>query len=174
MHKLMEFILPVVFASAEAMLWVLLIGALVLIGRGKLLPSEKPLNIERTGLYRMRLAPGLNLAQSYIEAVAKQLAPLAAADGLLYCAEVCDKHIATRKQPHYLLRISVVDGLLHFEARQASAVEMQAEAPLSTAAAELHEKVRHALLAAAEGRGIQLRQNLSATPAAPLQTARAA
>ena len=49
MHEILGFILPVIAASAEAMIWVLIIVTLVLIGRGKILPSEKPIIIERTG-----------------------------------------------------------------------------------------------------------------------------
>lgn len=172
MHKIMEFILPVVFASAEAMIWVLLIGVLVLIGRGKLLPSEKPHNIERTGLYRMRLAPGLNLAQSFIEAVAKQLAPMhSTADGLLASYEVSDKSIATRKQPHYLLLISIRDGLLHFEAR--APLADNETLPEGTALPELTARITHALQLAAEPRGIRLRELVPA-PVFVAETTRAA
>ncbi|ADE10298.1 hypothetical protein Slit_0056 [Sideroxydans lithotrophicus ES-1] len=118
MHRIMEFILPVVFASTEAMIWILLIAILIIFGKGKLLPSEKMLVIERKGQYRMVLAPGLNLAQPFIEAIAKQVSPHEAGhDDLSLCFEVRDKHVATRKQPSYLLEIGMRDGVLHFETR---------------------------------------------------------
>jgi hypothetical protein len=118
MHRIMEFVLPVVFASTEAMIWILLIAILIIFGKGKLLPSEKMLVIERKGQYRMVLAPGLNLAQPFIEAIAKQVSPDGSGhDGLSLCFEVRDKHVATRKQPSYLLEISMRDGVLHFETK---------------------------------------------------------
>ena len=118
MHKIMEFILPIVFASSEAMIWILLIAILIIIGKGKLLPSEKMLVIERKGQYRMVLAPGLNLAQPFIEAIARQVSPHETGpDGLSLCFEVRDKHVATHKQPSYLLEIGMRDGVLHFETR---------------------------------------------------------
>lgn len=118
MHKIMEFILPILFASSEAMIWILLIAVLIVIGKGKLLPSEKMLMIERKGQYRMVLAPGLNLAQPFIEAIAKQLSPNEFDyEGLSLFFEVRDKQVATRKQPSYLLEICQRNGVLHFETR---------------------------------------------------------
>lgn len=118
MHEILGFILPVIAASAEAMIWVLIIVILVLIGRGKMLPSEKPIIIERTGQYKMTLAPGLNLAQPFIEAIVSQV-PLREDRGqnaLLLRFEVRDKNIASRKQPFYLLEIAMQNGYLCFDA----------------------------------------------------------
>lgn len=117
MQELMEFILPVVFASGEAMIWVLLIVALIVIGRGRLEPSEKTLFIERESRYSMELAPGLNLALPFVEAIAEQVSLKNGVkqDGALLCYEVLDRHIATRKLPSYLLLISIRKGVLHFE-----------------------------------------------------------
>jgi hypothetical protein len=118
MHKIMEFILPILFASSEAMIWILLIVILIIIGKGKLLPSERMLVIERKGQYRMVLAPGLNLAQPFIEAIARQVSPSETGhEGLSLYFEVRDKQVATRKQPSYLLEICIRDGVLHFETR---------------------------------------------------------
>jgi hypothetical protein len=118
----MEFVLPVVFASGEAMIWVLLIVTLIVVGRGKILPSEKTLVIERQCRYSMVLAPGLNLALPFVEAIAEQifLCKDAKRDGTLLCFEVRDPHIATRKQPSYLLMISIRNSLLHFETKPVS------------------------------------------------------
>lgn len=116
MHQIMQFILPMMAASAEVMFWVLIILTLVIIGRGKMLPSEKHLIIERQGKYRMDLAPGLNLAQPFIEAIAQQIPAGNAQDRLALRFEVRDKNISTRKLPFYLLSVSLQDGHLSFEA----------------------------------------------------------
>lgn len=121
MHAIMGFIWPMMAASAELMIWVLIIAALVIIGRGKILPSEKPLIIEREGQYKMSLAAGLNLAQPFIEAIAKQDFLCAAAhhNELMLYFEVRDKNIASRKQPFYLLEVSLQNGCLPFDAKSA-------------------------------------------------------
>lgn len=121
MHEIMSFIWPMMAASAEVMIWVLIIVILIVIGRGKILPSEKPLIIERKGQYKMDLAPGLNLAQPFIEAIAKQV-PLredSSHNEQILCFEVRDKNIASRKQPFYLLKVSLQNGYLSFDARPA-------------------------------------------------------
>jgi tartrate dehydratase beta subunit/fumarate hydratase class I family protein len=142
----MEFVLPVVFASGEAMIWILMITILVIIGKGKLLPSEKTLVIERKGQYRMVLAPGLNLAQPFIEAIAKQVSLReACVDGALLCFEVRDKNVATRKQPSYLLEIHVRDGELNFETRSAQTASHSAGSSGSHRMAGEIEKVVHAI-----------------------------
>jgi hypothetical protein len=156
MHEIMEFILPVVFASGEAMIWILLFVALVLIGRGKLLPSEKTLVIERKGQYRMVLAPELNLAQAFIESIAAQIALREAVtpDSAVLCFEVRDKHIATRKHPAYLLDISIRDGMLHFATRPATSPATPNASKL-LAALEVIETAVHS---AAGARGISLQR----------------
>jgi hypothetical protein len=155
MHKIMEFILPVVFASSEAMLWILMITILIVIGKGKLLPSEKTLVIERKGQYRMVLAPGLNLAQPFIEAIAKQVSLReACAEGALLCFEVRDKNVATRKQPSYLLEIRVHGGELNFETRPAERASHSAGSSGSQGVAGEIEKIVHAI-GAAWGIGVQ-------------------
>lgn len=113
MHEIMEFVLPVLFASGEAMIWVLLFALLIAIGRGRLLPSEKTLVIERQSRYSMVLAPGLNLALPFVEALAEHLHKDAARDGLPLCFEVTDPQVSPRTP--YLLRISERAELLHFE-----------------------------------------------------------
>ena len=119
MHEIMEFILPFVFASGEAMIGILILAILFVIGMGKVSPSEKPLVIERKGQYKIILAPGLNLAQPFIEAIVKRLALSEATkqDGLMLGFEVRDKNIASRKQTPYLLEVSLLNGCLCFDAR---------------------------------------------------------
>lgn len=130
MHEILGFILPVFAASAEAMIWILLIVILIIIGKGKILPSEKPVIIERKGQYKMHLAPGLNLAQPFIEAIANKapLREITNQNGLIFRFTVRDKNIATRKQPFYLLEVSLLNGCLCFDARPAQ----QEPAPLNT------------------------------------------
>lgn len=121
MHEIMGFILPFIFASGEAMIGVLILVILIVLGRGKILPSVKPLVIERKGQYKIILAPGLNLAQPFIEAIVKQVALRedAKQDGLILGFEVRDKNIASRKKTFYLLEVSLQNGCLCFDASPA-------------------------------------------------------
>ena len=114
----MEFILPVLSASGEAVIFTLIVIVLFVIGRGRIQPSEKTLVIERPGQYSMVLEPGLNLAQPFIETVAKRLAAVGAPgqENQQLRFEVCDKEVATKQRPVYLLSISWRNGALHFEA----------------------------------------------------------
>ncbi len=118
MHEIFEFILPIVFSAGEAVIATLILLVLVLIGRGKIFPSERVLVIERKGQYSMILAPGLNLAQPFIEAIAKKIhwREDAYQDCVLCWYEVRDKHVATNKRPCYFLAISLQNNALHFEA----------------------------------------------------------
>lgn len=122
MHEIMEFIWPMMAASAEGMVFFWIIVVLVIIGRGKILPSENAIVIDRQGQYKMCLAPGLNLSQPFIEAIAEQvtLREDANQDGLILSFEVRDRNIASRKQPFYLLQASLQNGYLSFDARHAS------------------------------------------------------
>ena len=113
MHNVMEFVLPVVFASGEVMIWILLFVLLIAIGRGRLMPSEKTLVIERQSRYSMVLSPGLNLALPFVEAVAEHLHKDSKREGLPLCFEVTDPHVSARTP--YLLQISERAGLLHLE-----------------------------------------------------------
>jgi hypothetical protein len=119
MHKILEFILPIVAASGEAVIGIFILITVVVIGRGKILSSEKPVTIERKGQYRMNLAPGLNLAQPFIEAIANQFVVRADKNqnGSILRFEVRDQNIASSKQPFYVLEISSQNGYLCFEAR---------------------------------------------------------
>ena len=157
MHQIMEFALPVFAASAEGMAWVLIIVILLIIGKGKILPSEKALVIERAGQYRMELAPGLNLAQPFIETVAKQLAHCddAGSDGAMRCYEVKDKHIASRKQPYYLLNVSRQNGCMSFVARTAHPIDAASSAH---AGPGLMDEIESAMHSAAASWGIELRR----------------
>lgn len=117
LHAIIELVGPILVASAEGMLWVLLGVTLYVIGRGHILPSQRTITIERPGQYRLVMAPELNLAQPYIEAVAQRLAGLELDRTLLPCEVViADKSVATKKHPHYFLCIDQKDTLLTLEA----------------------------------------------------------
>ena len=90
---------------------------------GKTPPLNNPLIIERTGHYRAHLAPQLNLAQPFIEAIVKQieLGSDERPDNAPQIFEVYDSQVTKRGQKFYLLSISQRDGMLHFDARQTAA-----------------------------------------------------
>ncbi len=158
MHKIMAFIWPMIAASAEAMMWFWLVVILAFIGKGKILPSENAIIIDRRGQYKMRLAPGLNLAQPFIETLAELLLRSNAIENeLMLCFEVRDKNILSRKQPFYLLTVSFQNNCLSFDASPAqkesvSHGSMPFTRYYQTAAVEV-ENVIHTL---AKSRGVDL------------------
>lgn len=85
-------------------------------GKTPVLPS--PLVIERVGLYRIVLAPQLNLAQPFIEAIAKHIKAVGTvmAEGVEYVFAVRDRHISLQGYDYYLLAITQRDDMLIFEA----------------------------------------------------------
>ena len=85
---------------------------------GKTPPLDNPLVIERLGQYHMTLAPQLNLAQPFIEALAKQFGvPCDSAQySATQCFEVCDKQVAAHGSDFYLLAITQRNGMLYFQA----------------------------------------------------------
>ncbi len=121
MHEILGFIWPIMAASAEGMLFFLMIVILAIIGRGKILPSEQAIIIDRTGRYKMELAPGLNLAQAFIEAIAEQVTSREdiKQNEFMLNFKVQDKNISSRKRPFYLLQVSVQNGNLSFYAKPA-------------------------------------------------------
>jgi len=131
MREIMGFIWPLMAASAEAMMWFGIILVLVIIGRGKILPSEKPIFIDRTGQYKIKLAPGLNLVQPFIEFLARQIVlhEGTVRNGPEFIFKVRDKNIASRKMSFYLLGISVQNGYLYFEAGPAPAEPVPSRTP---------------------------------------------
>lgn len=79
---------------------------------------ENPLILNRTGQYHAILAPKLNVAQTFVETVAKQLSDMREAnqDSATQCFEVRDPEAAKLGQDLYLLAITMRDGLLYFQA----------------------------------------------------------
>lgn len=169
MHEIMGFIWPMMAASAEGMMWFWIVVILIIIGRGKILPSEKTIIIDRKGQYKMELAPGLNLAQPFIEAIVKQISlrEVASQDGVLLSFEVRDKNINSRKQPFYLLQVSLQNGYLSFDARPAPQTPFFSDTTsFEYDNQKIMEDVENAIHAAAKLWGISLNK---ISPAANLQ-----
>ncbi len=158
MHEILGFILPILAASAEGMIWVLMVVVLIVIGRGMILPSEKPITIERSGQLKMHFAPGLNLAQPFLEAIVARIPPRekTADNGVMLRFRVQDKHISSRKLPFYLLEVSLRDGYLCFDA----SLPAQQSLPPDAAALESHQTIMNdvedAICAVAKSWGIGL------------------
>jgi hypothetical protein len=85
---------------------------------GKTPPLQNPLLIERPGRYHLTLAPQLNLAQVFIEAVADKIAESAEAmqNSETYYFEVSDKQVAAHGYDAYLLAITQREGMLFVQA----------------------------------------------------------
>jgi hypothetical protein len=95
---------------------------LVFFRPGKTPPLENRLTIKRPGRYQITLAPRLNLAQSFIEAVAEQMA-LDNVDShcpaILYFV-VRDRQVTAHGAQEYLLAVYCCDGLFYFQAESPS------------------------------------------------------
>jgi len=79
---------------------------------------ENPLIINRTGQYQATLAPKLNIAQTFIETIAKQIpGPRdAIQNSTTQCFEVCDQEAIAVSHDLYLLAITMRHGMLYFQA----------------------------------------------------------
>lgn len=90
---------------------------LIIFRPGKTPPLNNPLVIERTGSYHITLAPQLNLAQPFIEAVAKELShsPAAGHSATQYF-EVNDAQAKAHGHAAYLLAITRRNGMSYFQA----------------------------------------------------------
>jgi hypothetical protein len=85
---------------------------------GKTPPLDNPLVIERPGQYHMTLAPQLNLAQPFIEAVASQIdtSGNSTQSSATQCFEVRDNQVTAHGHDCYLLAITQRNGILYFQA----------------------------------------------------------
>lgn len=99
-------------------LFTLCVLYLVFFRPGKTPPLNNPLVIDRPGKYHVTLAPHLNLAQPFVEAIAKQFLefPDCAGDSATQFFEVRDKHTTAHGDAAYLLAITQRDGILFFQA----------------------------------------------------------
>lgn len=79
---------------------------------------ENPVILNRTGQYHATLAPKLNLVQTFIEAIAKQLPGPRDANlnSSTLCFEVRDPEAAAIGHTLYLLAITMRNGMLYFQA----------------------------------------------------------
>jgi hypothetical protein len=91
---------------------------LVFFRPGKTPPLKNPLVINRPGKYHVTLAPHLNLAQPFVEAIAQQLIESTerSGDSGTQFFRVTDKHVTSHGHDTYLLAISQRDGILLFQA----------------------------------------------------------
>ena len=89
---------------------------LIFFRSGKTPPLENPLVIERPGQYHMTLAPQLNLAQPFIEELARRIGPSDEASCETKYFEVRDKQVTSHGFEFYLLAITRRRGMLFFQA----------------------------------------------------------
>lgn len=91
---------------------------LVFFRPGKTPPLSNPLVIERPGKYHATLAPQLNLAQPFVEALAKHLLERSQRSGnsSTQIFEVRDKQADSHGHDVYLLAITQRAGMLYFQA----------------------------------------------------------
>ncbi len=137
----------------------LIVVVLVIIGRGKILPSEKPITIERNGQLKMHLAPGLNLAQPFLEAIVARLPRHEKTQdhSVMLCFKVQDKNISSRKLPFYLLEVSLRNGYLCFDAKLPAQEPAPSDtASLACAGRTIMTEVEDAARAVAQAWGIGL------------------
>jgi len=85
---------------------------------GKTPPLNNPLVIERPGQYHMTLAPHINLAQPFIEAVAKHVGTVSDViqNSATQFFEVRDKQVTAHGHDCYLLAVTLRNGMLYFQA----------------------------------------------------------
>jgi hypothetical protein len=116
---------------------------------GKTPPLENPLVIERPGQYQLTLAPQLNLAQPFAEAIANAVSELQMGDGHTF--KVCDNQVESHGCHFYLLRIGRRDGMICIQADR----PMLPEADYRTADVQ-EDKLTELVLREAKHRGIQI------------------
>ena len=122
---------------------------------GKTPPLDNPLVIERPGQYHMTLAPQLNLAQPFIEAVVAQVGSLddAMQHGATQYFEVRDKQVTAHGHDCYLLAVTLRNGMLYFQASNPQSVEQSI-----VHHTDAEQRIAVAVLEAAQLRGISIKQ----------------
>jgi len=103
----------------ELFLLILLVTIIVLsIRSGKSVVLDEPIIIHRPGQYHITLAPQLNLAQTFIEQIAKQFALSYSPQGNIPSQyfEVRDPQASAQGGTCYLLAIAWRGGMLYFQA----------------------------------------------------------
>lgn len=91
---------------------------LVFFRPGKTPPLSKSLVIDRPGKYHVTLAPHLNLAQPFVEAIAQRLIESGerTGDSGTQYFRITDKHVTSHGHDTYLLAITQRNGILLFQA----------------------------------------------------------
>ena len=114
---------------------------LVFFRPGKTPPLNNPLVIDRPGKYHATLAPHINLAQPFVEAIAQNLLENGKRAGNCDTQyfDVTDKHVKAHGKENYLLAISQRDGLLVFQAA-APAADISHLQTITEFATEILEK----------------------------------
>lgn len=111
----------------------------IIIKPGRTPPLENPLVIERIGEFRATLAPRLNLAQPLLERISKNLSVQTRSLGnsnTLYFS-ILDGDVKAHGADHYLLGVTLHDGVLHFAVCSPRPLIFDYNAILSTSAAAL-------------------------------------
>lgn len=124
---------------------------------GKTPKLDNPLVINRTGRYQATLAPQLNLAQPFIEAIAEQLGSISDTkqDIASQIFEVYDKQVTSHGQKFYLLAISQRDGMLYFDA---SSPQHHTRNEYSTLPVKAGQHIAASVQQVAMRRGITIKQ----------------
>ena len=100
---------------------IILLITFILIGRlTRPRQLERPVVIERSGNYRVTLAPRLNLAITFIERIAHcyRTQPASSGDNATLHLAVNDPSLKRYGTEAYLLAITLRHGVLHFQAMQ--------------------------------------------------------
>lgn len=151
---------------------------LIFLRPGKTPPLKKSLVIDHPGKYHITLAPHLNLAQPFIEAIAQQLVESQerSGDSATQFFEVRDKQVTAHGHEAYLLAITQRDGIILFQATAPSsgsghlqtisgfAHRVLARFPLSDEPQDsVNQKIASIVQQVASARHVQLDQILPAT-----------
>ena len=134
---------------------------------GKTPPLPNPLRIERGGRFRATLAPQLNLAQPLIAAFDDAFGelPPGLPDTAVQCFEISDRQATAHGQSSYWLALALRGGYFEFHALppeagadpQARMAAQFSPVPTSLPDAELSQRIRQALDAAATLRQAEVR-----------------
>lgn len=103
----------------ELLLLTTIITLVVLtIRRGKPVILDNPVIIHRPGKYHITLAPQLNRAQTFIEAIVQQVGDMAqtASDSATQYFAVHDEKVFASGEKLYLLAVASRGGMLYFQA----------------------------------------------------------
>lgn len=108
---------------AELFLISMIVTLVILtIRSGRPVILETPVIIHRVGKYHITLAPQLNLAQTFIEQVAVELARLKLSESDTQIFAVYDEKICSAGEKMYLLAVTLRAGVAYFQAIMPKAI----------------------------------------------------